>query len=169
MELTILAAEPRFIRAGYTCPCGCRPSLTYAEGDETVRDGCCCGNEFALGPYGSEPLEAREGFTLERSEVITPWRERLEAAWLVGPSTHSAPVDTGMASRSRTQDATLPEAPSVAMDPVCGMTVDPADARARGLHSRYRDTDYYFCAKGCKLDFDEDPEHYLDTSYVPSM
>jgi Cu+-exporting ATPase len=54
-------------------------------------------------------------------------------------------------------------------DPVCGMTVELEAARAKGLHSRYRDVDYYFCGKGCKLDFDEDPERYLDPSYVPSM
>ena len=56
-----------------------------------------------------------------------------------------------------------------AIDPVCGMTVDPDVARAKGLHSTYGGTDYFFCGKGCKLDFDEDPEHYLDPGYVPSM
>ncbi len=54
-------------------------------------------------------------------------------------------------------------------DPVCGMTVERESARARDLHSRHADTDYYFCGKGCKLDFDEDPERYLDPDYVPSM
>jgi Cu+-exporting ATPase len=56
-----------------------------------------------------------------------------------------------------------------AIDPVCGMTVDPSAARDKGLHSRHQDTDYFFCGKGCELDFDEDPERYLDPSYVPSM
>jgi Cu+-exporting ATPase len=56
-----------------------------------------------------------------------------------------------------------------ATDPVCGMTVDPATAREKGLQSRYRDTDHFFCGKGCKLDFDEDPERYLDPGHVPSM
>ena len=56
-----------------------------------------------------------------------------------------------------------------AMDPVCGMTVQPDDARARGLHSTYNGTEYFFCGKGCKLEFDDDAERYLDPSYVPSM
>ena len=30
-------------------------------------------------------------------------------------------------------------------------------------------SDYFFCGKGCKLEFDDDPERYLDPSYVPSM
>jgi P-type Cu+ transporter len=60
-------------------------------------------------------------------------------------------------------------AASSAVDPVCGMTVDPATARERGLHSVYEDRDFFFCGRGCKLDFDEDPGRYLDPSYVPSM
>ena len=54
-------------------------------------------------------------------------------------------------------------------DPVCGMTVEPVGASAKGLNSTYQGTEYYFCGKGCKLDFDEDPERYLDPGYVPSM
>ena len=56
-----------------------------------------------------------------------------------------------------------------ALDPVCGMTVDPEVQKAKGLHSNYNGTDYYFCGRGCKLDFDEDPEKFLDSSYQPSM
>jgi Cu+-exporting ATPase len=63
-------------------------------------------------------------------------------------------------SRSASQTAT---------DPVCGMSVEPAVARARGLESRHADMDYFFCGRGCKLDFDEDPGRYLVPGYVPSM
>lgn len=49
------------------------------------------------------------------------------------------------------------------------MTVVPEVARPQGLYSTYKGTDYFFCGKGCKLEFDEDPERYLDPSYVPSM
>jgi len=55
------------------------------------------------------------------------------------------------------------------IDPVCGMTVDLQEARARGLTLIHANVDYYFCGKGCKLDFQENPDHYLDPSYVPSM
>ena len=43
------------------------------------------------------------------------------------------------------------------MDPVCGMSVEPATALEKGLHSDYKDTDYYFCGKGCKLEFRRGP------------
>ena len=56
-----------------------------------------------------------------------------------------------------------------AVDPVCGMTVDIADARSRDLTSHHEGTTYYFCSKGCKLDFEEEPTRYLDPAYVPSM
>ena len=55
------------------------------------------------------------------------------------------------------------------LDPVCGMNVEPEEARASGLLSRHADTDYFFCGRGCKLDFEEDPARYLDPGYTPSM
>ncbi len=56
-----------------------------------------------------------------------------------------------------------------AIDPVCGMTVDPEVATSRNLHSKHDGLDYYFCGRGCKLDFDEDPEHHLGADHRPSM
>jgi len=43
-------------------------------------------------------------------------------------------------------------------DVVCGMEIDPTTAAAT---SEYKGTIYYFCAAGCKTDFDADPEKYL--------
>jgi Cu+-exporting ATPase len=56
-----------------------------------------------------------------------------------------------------------------ATDPVCGMTVDPDTARAAGLSSEYNGETYYFCGRGCLLEFRDDPEKYLDPIYSPSM
>lgn len=56
-----------------------------------------------------------------------------------------------------------------AKDPVCGMIVDIVSAKARDLTALHEGTTYYFCGRGCKLDFGEDPGTYLDPSYVPSM
>jgi YHS domain-containing protein len=54
-------------------------------------------------------------------------------------------------------------------DPVCGMTVDPAQARAKGLALTHEGTDYVFCGKGCLLEFRDAPDTYLDPAYTPSM
>ncbi|MGH2513116.1 MAG: YHS domain-containing protein [Candidatus Limnocylindrales bacterium] len=56
-----------------------------------------------------------------------------------------------------------------AIDPVCGMTVDPATARTRDLHLQVDGIDYYFCGRGCKLEFGEDPGRFLAADYTPSM
>ncbi|HEY1290447.1 MAG TPA: heavy metal translocating P-type ATPase, partial [Burkholderiales bacterium] len=46
----------------------------------------------------------------------------------------------------------------MALDPVCGMTVDPA--KAAGAFE-YKGTKYYFCSKHCVHAFSSDPERYL--------
>src|SRR3954464_6037774 len=48
--------------------------------------------------------------------------------------------------------------PTLAKDPVCGMTVDPAKAKATGEHDGQK---YYFCCAGCAQKFQSDPEAYL--------
>ncbi len=45
-----------------------------------------------------------------------------------------------------------------AIDPVCKMEVEEKTAAAV---SEYKGKKYYFCAKGCKVAFDKDPEKYL--------
>jgi YHS domain-containing protein len=43
-------------------------------------------------------------------------------------------------------------------DLVCGMTIDPQMAV---VTSEYKGKTYYFCARGCKVAFDKDPEKYV--------
>jgi Cu+-exporting ATPase len=57
----------------------------------------------------------------------------------------------------------------MAKDPVCGMEVNPEIATAQGLRSEHEGETYFFCGRGCKLDFDENPGRYFDPDYVPSM
>ncbi|MGO8724406.1 MAG: YHS domain-containing protein [Acidimicrobiales bacterium] len=44
------------------------------------------------------------------------------------------------------------------IDPVCGMTVDPAHAAA---HRRYGGRDHSFCCAERAESFDDDPKRYL--------
>ena len=46
----------------------------------------------------------------------------------------------------------------MAIDPVCGMTVDEKTAQIKTDH---KGTTYYFCAPGCKKAFESEPEKYL--------
>ena len=54
--------------------------------------------------------------------------------------------------------SSAPPAPH-AVDPVCGMKVDPA--QPRGGQYSYRSTTYSFCNPKCKAKFEADPERYL--------
>jgi len=47
---------------------------------------------------------------------------------------------------------------AIATDPVCGMEVETEGAP---LTYEYEGTVYYFCAKGCLLDFKDDPQRYV--------
>ena len=54
-------------------------------------------------------------------------------------------------------------------DPVCGMTVDVEQARAKGLTSEFDGREYAFCGKGCLLEFRDNPEQFLDPRHLPMM
>jgi YHS domain-containing protein len=47
-------------------------------------------------------------------------------------------------------------------DPVCGMEVEPAKARAARQISFYKNEVYFFCSNKCKVQFDKKPESYLN-------
>ncbi len=48
---------------------------------------------------------------------------------------------------------------ATAIDPICKMEVD-TDIPGGG-QSEHQGTTYYFCAPGCKVAFDKEPEKYL--------
>jgi Cu+-exporting ATPase len=55
---------------------------------------------------------------------------------------------------------------AIEIDPVCGMEVDSATSV---LSFEYDGTTYWFCGKGCLLEFKDDPEQYLSPDHVPTM
>ena len=55
-------------------------------------------------------------------------------------------------------------ADTATIDPVCGMTVNPATAKG-GSATHAGDT-YHFCSAGCRDKFIADPQHYLDRAPV---
>jgi Cu+-exporting ATPase len=56
--------------------------------------------------------------------------------------------------------------PSAAIDPVCGMTVDPDSAAAS---YQYNGRTYYFCSTHCLHKFRRDPERFLNRPARPVM
>jgi YHS domain-containing protein len=53
---------------------------------------------------------------------------------------------------------------AMATDPVCGMDVDTEHAQFTTEHDGQV---YYFCSRGCMLEFQDDPGRYLDPEYEP--
>lgn len=59
-----------------------------------------------------------------------------------------------------TQNTRIAQPTSVEKDPVCGMTVDPARAKATHEHAGRK---YYFCCVGCMEKFKVDPQKYIES------
>jgi YHS domain-containing protein len=166
LRLVVTPRTESEVLAGYSCSCGCTPQVTYARGGPEATDACCCGNQFVVGPRATTRVASGPADRIETQIFAAPWGEELQAAWaLVADGGHAHDHDLTHHHRA----GPWADLSAAALDPVCGMTVDTAGAQSKGLHSRYRDADYYFCGKGCKLEFDEDQERHLDPSHVPSM
>jgi P-type Cu+ transporter len=58
-----------------------------------------------------------------------------------------------------------PHTAATVIDPVCGMTVDPAKSPHRHLHHRHS---YHFCSNGCRTKFAADPQKYLEKRPAPA-
>src|SRR5215471_3715464 len=52
----------------------------------------------------------------------------------------------------------MPDQKLMERDPVCGMQVDPANARAKVGHGG---RNYFFCCPGCAAKFEASPDQYL--------
>ncbi|MGD2101540.1 MAG: XdhC family protein [Acidimicrobiia bacterium] len=65
---------------------------------------------------------------------------------------------SGELAAARHDTAADADAPTTAIDPVCGMTV-AADESSRPY--TYEGTTYYFCAPGCRTAFEKDPESFI--------
>ncbi|HEX5466546.1 MAG TPA: YHS domain-containing protein [Candidatus Limnocylindrales bacterium] len=56
---------------------------------------------------------------------------------------------------------------AIAIDPVCGMEVETEGADLTAAHAG---TTYYFCGRGCLLDFRDEPDRFVggDRTSTPS-
>ena len=73
-----------------------------------------------------------------------------------------SPLAEKVAPMTRTMTHSMPHAaktgPDAALDPVCGMTVDPATTPH---HASHGGNDYHFCSAGCVAKFKANPAKYL--------
>ncbi len=85
-----------------------------------------------------------------------------------GSHNHKSDSGMGHSMESHKQDSAIEDSmksyhtatiSTLARDPICGMDVDIHKAAAK---SEYQGQTYYFCAPGCKAEFDKNPVKYLD-------
>jgi YHS domain-containing protein len=74
-------------------------------------------------------------------------------------------LTTGGLEMLRMMEATPEKKAMMAIDPVCGMTVDPSTATETATHAG---TTYYFCSPGCRKEFEAHPEPYITAPPAPA-
>src|ERR1700729_3294645 len=74
-----------------------------------------------------------------------------------GDHQHTAALATSCCCGGK-HDAADKAAVTAAIDPVCGMRVDPATAKHR---FSYHSEDYFFCSGRCRERFEAEPEKFL--------
>ena len=124
----------------------------------------------ALRRLGRVPQAGRRGARLPprpRGARRTRWRgctRRRAWTWVTCRPTRSPsrswPRSCSSARPGRSRPERSPRRPPrhEEIDPVCGMTVDVADARYRTVHDGRT---YYFCSAGCLESFESDPARYV--------
>jgi Cu(I)/Ag(I) efflux system membrane fusion protein len=108
-----------------------------------------------------EPRQLETGWRLGGQIEVT--RGLMEGERIVVSGTFLIDSESRMkaAAAGMQAAAQVAQAPQRARDPVCGMEVDVASAKAAGRMSEYRGKTYYFCMDQCKISFRKKPEQYL--------
>ncbi len=78
---------------------------------------------------------------------------------------HDSPTGKGSCCGSATKTAT--DDPTKVIDPVCGMTVDPATAK--GGSAAHAGIEYHFCNPNCRSKFIANPQQYLGDKPAPPV
>ncbi len=164
-DLTLLGGDPRLVLSALTVSRRTtsiiRQNLAWAFGYNVVLIPVAMGLLFPFFGILLNPALAAGAMALSSVSVVTN-SLRLRNVQLRTKSVKRI----GRTNMDRHENGAID---SSEIDPVCGMSVVRESARDKGLFSRHDEVDYFFCGKGCKLDFEEDRGQYLDPDYVPTM
>jgi xanthine dehydrogenase accessory factor len=139
---------------------------TQGHGDEEIMEQAVAARPAYVGLVGSRKRGAAvlgyladRGVPQDQLDLV-----RVPAGLDLGPTTHQeiavailAELVQVRASGALTAGATVPAA-ALAVDPVCGMTVD---ASPSSFPREHEGRTYYFCMAGCRRAFEQDPAAYL--------
>lgn len=113
-----------------------------------------------------EEAKARAGGLVSEREGTTYYfcepacKRKFDAQDRAKPEKSARPLTRAkrqMVAKISPNDGRAAHTAGTAIDPVCGMEVNPETARAAGLVSEYKGASYHFCSPGCKTSFDADP------------
>jgi YHS domain-containing protein len=108
-------------------------------------------------------VERGDGF-FEPRAIETGWRfgDRMEVLQGLAPGERIVVSGTFLVdSESRLKSAAAGVYGAAARDPVCGMDVDEAKAKAAGKALEHQGKSYFFCSDSCREKFLKSPERYL--------
>jgi YHS domain-containing protein len=134
----------------YQCPCGCYAGFALDRSvAEQTPESCCCGRTILVGRDATKRLLA---FLPDAEVALATPPDATHGAHEDSPLVHH---DAASSSGGVGMQMFAMAAPAGTVhDPVCHMDINPATAAGT---STYEGTTYYFCSRGCKVDFDEEP------------
>jgi P-type Cu+ transporter len=133
-----------------------RQNLGWAFGYNLILIPVAAGALFPLTGWLLSPALAAAAMALSSVSVVTN-------------SLRLRRFSTNLSSKGPMQPMQTLDMTPTQRDPVCGMAVNPEVARAAGLTAEHEGQSYYFCGRGCRLEFLDDPTRFFDPDYLPSM
>ena len=179
------------VAAGQSAGCGCgsragvvetRHNETAAEARCTDRadsaaasdaDGCCGGHDHAT-PLPAKMKDPVCGMSVDPATSKHRFEHQgqtfhfcsagCRSKFAADPAKYLVPVAAaGSCCAGHDHHAHHPDAATV-IDPVCGMSVDPATSKHRFDHQGHT---FHFCSAGCRTKFSADPVKYLEKREPP--
>ena len=105
--------------------------------------------------------ECKKKFEAEPAKYAAAGHDHAPAAPAMKSQTAPMPAMGKPAAPAKAAASGTAAEPGTVKDLVCGMDVDPADAKAAKLTSDYKGKTYYFCSDLCKKQFDAEPSKFV--------
>ena len=154
-EVTHLAGEPH-VEIGPAEPATALDPVCGMEVDRATADERL---EHEGVTYHFCSADCRSAFERDPGTYVVEMRPAARATHLAGTTADQGGQPSVAAQPEHSREGGGMGAQAEAVDPVCGMTVDPATSEYR---SDQAGKTYYFCSSSCKARFDREPDKYVD-------
>ena len=179
------------VAAGQSAGCGCgsRAGAVETRHNETAAEACCidradsaaasdadgcCGGHDHATPLPAKMKDPVCGMSVDPATSKHRFEHQgqtfhfcsagCRSKFAADPAKYLVPVAAaGSCCAGHDHHAHHPDAATV-IDPVCGMSVDPATSKHRFDHQGHT---FHFCSAGCRTKFSADPVKYLEKREPP--